>query len=76
MKIKNNQNTKLLTMKEAADYLGICYRTMQRLVYERKVAFIKIYGAYRFTTEDLEVFIESNRIDRVVSLRSKLREIK
>ncbi len=55
----------LLTMREAARYLGICYRTMQRLIYERKIGFVKMYSEYRFRTEDLDKFIEKNYIKPV-----------
>lgn len=55
----------LLTMREAAQYLGVCYRTMQRLIYERKIGFVKMYSEYRFRTEDLEKFIEKNYIKPV-----------
>ena len=59
------QITGLLTMKEAARYLGVCYRTMQRLIYERKIGFVKVYSEYRFRIEDLEKFIERNYIKLV-----------
>jgi excisionase family DNA binding protein len=59
------QITGLLTMKEAARYLGVCYRTMQRLIYERKIGFVKVYSEYRFRIEDLEKFIERNYIKPV-----------
>ena len=55
----------LLTMREAARYLGVCYRTMQRLIYERKIGFVKMYSEYRFRTEDLDKFIEKNYIKPV-----------
>ena len=55
----------LLTMREAARYLDICYRTMQRLIYERKIGFVKMYSEYRFRTEDLDKFIEKNYIKPV-----------
>jgi excisionase family DNA binding protein len=41
----------LLTMREAARYLGICYRIMQRLIYERKIGFVKIYSEYSRQSE-------------------------
>ena len=68
MKVKKateKQISGLLTMREAARYLNVCYRTMQRLIYERKIGFVKMYSEYRFRTEDLEKFIEKNYIKPV-----------
>jgi excisionase family DNA binding protein len=67
MKVKKDEKqiSGLLTMQEAARYLGVCYRTVQRLIYERKIGFVKMYSEYRFRTEDLDKFIEKNYIKPV-----------
>ncbi len=71
--INNNKQIKgLLNTREAARYLGICYRTLQRLIYDRKIAFIRIDSNYRFKITDLDDFIESHRIG---SVKNKLEEI-
>ncbi|MDA8158276.1 MAG: helix-turn-helix domain-containing protein [Deltaproteobacteria bacterium] len=55
----------LLTMRQAGRYLGVCYRTMQRLVYERKIGFVKMYSEYRFRIEDLDKFIILKMINEI-----------
>ena len=63
--IKNKTNLEtplLINMHEAAEYLGICYRTMQELVYKRQIGFIKVGKNYKFRTQDLNEFIEKNFI--------------
>lgn len=65
-KIEGNLTTPLvLNMHDAADMLGICYRTLQTLVYERHIGFVKIGRHYKFRMEDLEKFIEKNYIKPV-----------
>lgn len=66
--IKNKQKmgiSLLLNMHEAAESLGVCYRTMQELVYQRKVGFVRIGKNYKFRQEDLNRFIEKNYIKPV-----------
>ena len=52
----------LLNTKATARRLGVCYRTMQKLIYERKIGFIKVGGDYKFREEDIEKFFEKNYI--------------
>ncbi len=66
--IKSNINLKsplLLNMNEAAKSLGICYRTMQELVYKRKIGFIRVGKNYKFRMSDIEEFILKNYIKPV-----------
>ena len=67
MKVKNDEHIKnktnlgiplLLNMHEAAFALGICYRSIQSLVYSRKIGFVRIGKNYKFRTQDLNEFIE------------------
>ncbi len=71
MKVKNDEHIKnktnlvipiLLNMHEAAKSLGVCYRTMQEIVYQRKIGFIRIGKNYKFRTEDIDNFIRRNYI--------------
>ena len=62
--IKNNASV-LMSAQEAAKYLGLCYRTMQNLIYERKIGFVRINRHYKFRQEDLDRFIEKNYIKPV-----------
>ena len=52
----------LLDMHSAAQKLGVCYRTIQELVYQRRIGFIKIGRSYKFRPEDLNDFINKNYI--------------
>ncbi len=54
-----------MDMKTGAARLGICYRTMQELVYQRKIGFIQVGRHIKFRIEDLEEFILRNRIKPV-----------
>lgn len=47
---------KSMTYQEAADYLGIGVRTLQRHVTEGEVAYIELGGKYWFEEKDLEEF--------------------
>jgi excisionase family DNA binding protein len=59
------KNSALLSAKEASEYLSLSYRTLQNLIYERKIGFIKICRHYKFRKEDLDKFIEKNFIKPV-----------
>lgn len=64
--MKNNMEEKLLMdMHAAAQMLGICYRTLQEIVYKREIGFVKIGRIYRFRPEDLNEFIKKNYIKPV-----------
>ncbi len=62
---KDYKNSALMTAKEASEYLGLCYRTLQNLIYERKIGFVQICRHYKFRKEDLDKFIEKNYIKPV-----------
>ena len=53
--------TPLLTPKEAARFLGISNRTLDRLVKKGVVAVVRMGGSRRFKLEDLLTAIERNR---------------
>lgn len=48
----------LLNTLQAADRLGISKRTMQMLMAERKIPYLKIGRSVRIRPEDLESFIQ------------------
>ncbi len=52
----------LLNTTEAARALGLGKRTLAQLIAERKVGFIKIGRSVRFSREDLDAFVERQRI--------------
>ena len=53
--------SRLLTPKEAARFLGISSRTLDRLVKQGLVAVVRMGGSRRFKLEDLLAAIERNR---------------
>lgn len=52
----------LLNPPQAAQVLGIGKRTLAELTAERKIGFIKIGRSVRFSREDLDAFVERQRI--------------
>jgi excisionase family DNA binding protein len=52
----------LLKTTEAARALGLGKRTLAELIAERKIGFIKIGRSVRFAPEDLDAFVERQRI--------------
>ncbi len=61
--MKNNlEKVLLMDMHEASKFLGICYRSMQSLVYARKIGFVKIGKNYKFRLKDLNDFIDNNYV--------------
>jgi excisionase family DNA binding protein len=53
---------KLLTPQEAADRLGTSLRFVRRLIFERRIPFIKVGRHVRIAASDLEAFIAAGRV--------------
>jgi excisionase family DNA binding protein len=53
----------LLTPQEAADRLGTSLRFVRRLVFERRIPFVKVGRHVRIATSDLDAFITAGRIE-------------
>ncbi len=56
---------RLLDTLETARFLGMGKRTVQELVADRKLAFVKIGRSIRFAPADLAAFVEANRVKAV-----------
>ena len=54
---------RLLTVEEAAGRLGTSTRFVRRLVFERRIAFVKVGRHVRIAPEDLDAFVAAGRID-------------
>jgi excisionase family DNA binding protein len=52
---------RLLALAEAAEYLGIRPRTLEKLAQTGQLPFVKLGRATRYDVEDLDDFIERNR---------------
>jgi excisionase family DNA binding protein len=53
---------KLLTPQEAADHLGTSLRFVRRLVFERRIPFVKLGRHVRIAASDLDAFIAAGPI--------------
>jgi excisionase family DNA binding protein len=54
---------KLLTVEEAAEWLGTSVRFVRRLVFEWRIAYIKVGRYVRITVRDLDAFVAAGRVD-------------
>jgi excisionase family DNA binding protein len=54
---------RLLTPQEAAERLGTSLRFVRRLVFERRIPFVKVGRHVRITASDLDAFIAAGRVD-------------
>jgi excisionase family DNA binding protein len=53
----------LLSVEQAADRLGTSPRFVRRLVFERRIAYVKLGRHVRIAAQDLEAFIRAGRIE-------------
>ncbi len=54
---------RLLTVEEAADRLGTSVRFVRRLVFERRIAYVKLGRHVRIAARDLDAFIRAGRVE-------------
>lgn len=52
----------ILTLKEVADYLKLAEKTAYRLAAEGKLPGFKVGGSWRFKHEDVQKWIEKQKI--------------
>ncbi|HCM0844834.1 TPA: helix-turn-helix domain-containing protein [Vibrio parahaemolyticus] len=55
-------NDQILTLKEVAAYLKLAEKTAYRLASEGKLPGFKVGGSWRFRMEDLETWINSQKV--------------
>ena len=53
----------LLSVDQAAERLVTSVRFVRRLVFERRIAYIKLGRHVRIATRDLDAFIAASRVD-------------
>ena len=53
----------LLTPQEAADRLGTSLRFVRRLIFERRIPFIRVGRHVRIAAIDLDAFIAAGRVE-------------
>jgi excisionase family DNA binding protein len=53
---------RLLTVKQAAQYLAVSVSTLYGWVWQHRIPFVKMGRSLRFDLTELEQFIDSNRV--------------
>jgi excisionase family DNA binding protein len=53
----------LLTPQEAAERLGTSLRFVRRLVFQRRIPYVKVGRHVRIATSDLDAFIAASRVE-------------
>ena len=53
---------RLLTVEDAADRLGTSVRFVRRLIFERRIAFVKVGRHVRICPTDLDTSIAAGRV--------------
>jgi len=53
----------LLTPQEAAERLGTSLRFVRRLVFQRRIPYVKVGRHVRIATSDLDAFIAAGRVE-------------
>jgi excisionase family DNA binding protein len=53
----------LLSVEQAAERLGTRVRFVRRLVFERRIAYVKLGRHVRITGRDLDAYIAAGRVD-------------
>jgi excisionase family DNA binding protein len=56
---------RLLTVEEAADRLGTSVRFVRRLIFERRIAYVKVGRHVMIAARDLDDFIRAGRVEPV-----------
>ena len=54
---------RLLTVEEAAERLGTSTRFVRRLIFERRIAFVKVGRHVRIASIDLDAYIRAGRVE-------------
>jgi excisionase family DNA binding protein len=54
---------RLLTVEQAAERLGTSVRFVRRLVFERRIAYVKLGRHVRIPATDLDAFITAGRVE-------------
>ena len=62
----------ILTLREVAAYLKLAEKTAYRLASEGKLPGFKVGGSWRFKREDLEAWIETQKVRESSLLATKL----
>lgn len=61
----------VLTVAQAAAYLQVSRRTLEREVNDHKLAYVQVRGSKRFYPRDLDDYLERQRMAPLISLRDR-----
>ena len=61
LEMTSHRPVRVLTPKEAADFLSVSARTIKRLVSEGNLPAVRVRNSMRFKLQDLELYIERSR---------------
>lgn len=61
--INSNSNKKWLNTKQAIEYTGLSRKVFYSLLRQGSVPYYRFGREYRFTTEDLDEWIERQRVE-------------
>jgi excisionase family DNA binding protein len=56
---------RLLSVEEAAERLGTSTRFVRRLIFERRIAFVKVGRHVRIAPADLDAFVAAGHVDAI-----------
>jgi excisionase family DNA binding protein len=59
---RNRGDVRLMTVREAANFLGTTDKTLYTKIWRREIPFIKLGRSVRFDVRDLEALIERSRV--------------
>jgi excisionase family DNA binding protein len=54
---------RLLTVEQAAERLGTSVRFVRRLVFEHRIAYVKLGRHVRIPADDLDAFVRAGRVE-------------
>jgi excisionase family DNA binding protein len=61
VRMSSSQDSRLLTVNEAAEFLSVSVSTLYGWAWQRRIPFVKMGRALRFDRMDLEKFVNANR---------------
>jgi excisionase family DNA binding protein len=67
----NTIEGEILTIREIAEYLKVTERTIYRLASAKQVPAFKIGGSWRFSRQDIDVWIKRQTAEALAGIPSK-----
>ena len=61
--VQGRGEKRLMTVREASQYLGLAEATLYRYVWQRTIRFVRLGRAVRFDKSDLDALIECHKVE-------------